>query len=82
MFRCLRYSHGSAVLQLLIGTESSREAIIELQTQIRDYSQLITDPLCPCEMRDLLVLEMGQIITALILNADQLSCELCVVSNR
>lgn len=64
----------TAVLQLSISSGSLGGPVLELQNQIHDYSLLISDPLCPQEMRDLLVLELGQIITALLLYCGQLSC--------
>lgn len=65
-----------AVLQLSIGSGVSTARVSELQRQIRDYSNLIADPLCPIEMRDLLVVEMAQIVTALLLMCEQIDCAL------
>lgn len=79
---CLQRSFSSAVLQIMISTDSSLASSLELQTQVRDYSQLIKDPLCPHEMRDLLVLVMGQIISALILNCSEFRCEVGSASPR
>jgi hypothetical protein len=47
------------MLQLSIGSGFKSARIHELQRQIHDYSSLIADPLCPLEMRDLLVVEMA-----------------------
>lgn len=66
----------SAVLQLSITPGPLGGPALELQNQIHDYSLLISDPLCPQEMRDLLVIELGQIITALMLYCEHLSCVL------
>jgi hypothetical protein len=68
--------HSPAVLQLSIGSGLTSARIRELQRQIHDYSSLISDPLCPMEMRDLLVLEMAQIVTALLLLCEQIDCAL------
>lgn len=65
------------MLQLSIGSRGACTARArELQRQIRDYSSLITDPLCPIEMRDLLVVEMAQIVAALLLMGEQVDCAL------
>jgi hypothetical protein len=63
-----------AVFQLSIVPGPVAGPALELQHQIHDYSLLISDPVCPQEMRDLLVLELGQIITALLLYCGQLNC--------
>jgi len=68
--------HSSAVLQLSIGSGFTSARIHELQRQIHDYSGLISDPLCPLEMRDLLVLEMAQIVAALLLLCERIDCAL------
>lgn len=65
-----------AVLQLSIGSGLASARIRELQRQIHDYSSLISDPICPEEMRDLLVMEMAQIVTALLLLCEQIDCAL------
>lgn len=64
------------MLQLSIGSGVYTARVSELQRQIHDYSNLITDPLCPIEMRDLLVVEMAQIVTALLLMCEQIDCAL------
>lgn len=73
-----------AVFQLSITPGALHGPAHELQTQIHDYSLLINDPLCPQEMRDLLVMELGQIITALLLYCERLTCVLaseeCMIS--
>lgn len=66
--------HEPAVLQLSIGSGASNARIRELQLQIYDYSSLISDPVCPLDMRDLLVVEMAQIVTALLLLCEQIDC--------
>lgn len=75
-----------AVFQLSIASGALDGPVLELQTQIHDYSLLINDPLCPQEMRDLLVMELGQIITALLLYCERLNCVLageeCMMSLR
>jgi hypothetical protein len=63
-----------AVLSLLIGSPGSRGCIEEIQRQILDYSTLLNDPLCPLEMRDLLALEMGQLVSALLLQSERIDC--------
>lgn len=65
-----------AVLQLSIGSGLTSARIRELQRQIHDYTCLISDPICPEEMRDLLVVEMAQIVTALLLLCEQIDCAL------
>lgn len=64
------------MLQLSIGSGACTARVSELQRQIHDYSNLIADPLCPIEMRDLLVVEMAQIVTALLLMCEQIDCAL------
>ncbi len=62
------------VLRLSIDSGVASARIRELQRQIHDYSSLISDPLCPLEMRDLLIMEMAQIVTALLLLCEQIDC--------
>jgi hypothetical protein len=64
------------MLQLSIGSGFKSARIHELQRQIHDYSSLIADPLCPLEMRDLLVVEMAQIVASLLLLCEQIDCAL------
>jgi len=64
----------STVLQLRIGSVASCAPIEELKQQVHDYVSLISDPACPAEMRELLILEMGQIVTALLIMCERLEC--------
>ena len=64
------------VLQLSIGSDFTSDRIRELQRQIQDYSNLIADPVCPLEMRDVLALEMAQIVAALLILCEQIDCAL------
>ena len=64
------------VLRLSIGSGFTNARIRELQHQIHDYIALIRDPLCPREMRDLLVVEMTQIVAALLISCEQIDCVL------
>lgn len=64
------------VLRLSIGSGFTNAQIRELQIQIHDYSTLICDPLCPLEMRDLLVVEMVQVMAALLINCEKVDCVL------
>lgn len=64
------------VLQLSIGSDFTNDRIRELQRQIQDYSNLIADPVCPLEMRDVLALEMAQIVAALLILCEQIDCAL------
>jgi len=64
----------STVLQLRIGSVAPCAPIEELKQQVHDYVSLISDPACPAEMRELLILEMGQIVTALLIMCERLEC--------
>jgi hypothetical protein len=66
------------VLQLSIGSDFSSDRIRELQHQIQDYTSLIADPVCPLEMRDVLALEMAQIVASLLILCEQIDCALTV----
>ncbi len=64
------------MLRLSIGHGFTSPRVDELQRQVHDYSILIRDPVCPREMRDLLVVEMAQVMAALLINCEQIDCVL------
>jgi hypothetical protein len=64
------------LLRIFIGSGFTNARIRELQHQIHDYIGLIRDPLCPGEMRDLLVVEVSQIMAALLISCEQIDCVL------